>query len=360
MQTALAFLQTGADVLTSVVAPLEPVVSPTPGCPAFFAPGFSMPADQPAWFHVPTEAVRSIPPGAFARQYGAQRASLPSLCWTKPDQERFARGFESLSAHLSAGSLRKGVPITLMTAALEPEDAWPLFSHAVTRVPLLPAGLHAYGFFRPAPIPGGGSPEFLIGATPELLFDLKDGRQLSTMAVAGTRRVGVAAGGGGRPGTLEGSVKDRAEHQSVVDDLLEQLAGWGRPTASGLEARSFGELEHLAVDIRLHATEWLDFEAVARRLHPTPALGVYPRGAEGTAWLEGLDPRGERKRFGAPFGLRWPTGSGRAVVAIRNLQYRDGLLEVWAGCGVVSQSRYSEEWQEVLDKMQAVRSLWGV
>ena len=99
---------------------------------------------------------------------------------------------------------------------------------------------------------------------------------------------------------------------------------------------------------------------MARRLHPTPALGVYPRGEAGSAWLAGIDPDGERGRFGAPFGLRWPSGAGRCVVAIRNLQYRAGRLDIWAGCGVVSQSRYEDEWQEVLDKMQAVRALWGV
>lgn len=355
MQTALAFLQTGAGVLTSVVAPLEPVACPSPGCPAFFAPDFSM-ARGPSWLHVPTEAVRSVPCDAFARQYGAEWPGRRALAWGGADEERFARGFRSLEARLADGTLKKGVPVTVMTAELGADEAWPLFAHALARIPELPARLYAYGFFRPAPAGAGGSPEFLVGATPELLFDLQDGRHLSTMAVAGTRR--LAAGEEG--GALAGSTKNRAEHQSVVDDLLEQLGAWGVPAASGLEARSFGQLEHLAVDIRLHATEWLDFEAVAKRLHPTPALGVYPRNAEGAAWLASLDPKGERKRFGAPFGLRWPTGSGRAVVAIRNLQYREGRLEIWAGCGVVAQSRYEEEWQEVLDKMQAVRTLWGV
>jgi isochorismate synthase EntC len=356
MQTALAFLQTGADVLTSVVAPLEPVVSPRFGSPAFFAPDFSMPGDRPSWFHVPTDAVRNLPCAAFARQYGSGWGRRPPLEWGDPDQSRFADGFRTLTDRLADGKLMKGVPITVMRAPLDPGDAWPLFSHAVTRLPHAPARLCAYGFYRPAPAPGAGTPEFMIGATPELLFDLLDGRCLSTMAVAGTRRVSEDVAGG----ALEQSSKDRAEHQSVVDDLLEQLAAWGDPTASPLEARAFGQLEHLAVDIRLQANEWLDFEAVARRLHPTPALGVYPRGDAGAEWLAAIDPHGERRRFGAPFGLRWPTGSGRAVVAIRNLQYHDGWLEIWAGCGVVPQSRYDDEWQEVLDKMQAVRALWGV
>jgi hypothetical protein len=356
MRTALAFLQTGPDVLTSVVAPLEPVVSPRLGFPALFAPEFSMACDGPSWFHVPTDAVKSVPCGAFARQYGVEWGDRAPVAWGGPDEGRFAEGFRTLCDRLADGRLKKGVPVTVLRADLAPDEAWLLFAHAVGRIPLLPAGLYAYGLYRPAPESGGGTPEFLIGATPELLFDLQDGRRLSTMAVAGTRQLAEGA----ESGELAGSVKDRAEHQSVVDDLLEQLAAWGAPSASGLEARSFGQLEHLAVDIRLQSTEWLDFEAVARRLHPTPALGVYPRGSEGQAWLASIDPLGERKRFGAPFGLRWPTGSGRALVAIRNLQYKDGQLEIWAGCGVVPQSRYEDEWQEVLDKIRAVRALWGV
>ncbi len=324
MRTALAFLQTGPDVLTSVVAPLEPVVSPRPGCPAVFAPEFSMAGGGPSWFHVPTDAVKSVPCGAFARQDGVEWGDRAPIAWGRPDEGRFAEGFRTLGDRLADGRLKKGVPVTVLKAELAPDEAWLLFAHAVGRIPSLPAGLYVYGWYRPAPESGEGTPEFLVGATPELLFDLQDGRRLSTMAVAGTRQLDEGA----ESGALAASAKDRAEHQSVVDDLLEQLAAWGEPSASGLEARSFGPLEHLAVDIRLQSTEWLDFETVARRLHPTPALGVYPRGCEGQAWLASIDPLGERKRFGAPFGLRWPTGLGRAVVAIRNLQDKDGQLEI--------------------------------
>jgi menaquinone-specific isochorismate synthase len=355
MRTALAFLQTGADALTSVVAPLESVASPRPGSPAFFAPDFSITADRNWWFDVPEDSVRLVSRLEMAREFARDAGSWSGRTpdWSSPDEARFSDGFRSLAAHLAGGRLRKGVPVTLMRAELRSEDAWPLFSHAIGRLPTLPASLYAYGFYRPGTA-DGESPEFMVGATPEILFDIEAGRHLSTMAVAGTRRIGV------RPGRLEASQKDVDEHQSVVDDLLAQLSSWGEPTASPLEARAFGELEHLAVDIRMSAREPLDFESVARRLHPTPALGVYPRGWIGQAWLEGLDPRGERHRFGAPFGLRWPSGAGRAVVAIRNLQYHDGQLEIWAGCGVVAQSRYEDEWQEVLDKMQAVRALWAV
>lgn len=354
MRTALAFLQTGADATACVAAPLDPVLSPRDGSPAFFAPDFSLACERAWWFDTDATALHTLSKAEWAERFPIGTAGLITPSWGAPDERRFAEGFRTLTSRLQDGTLRKGVPITVMTASLAPEDAPALFAQLLGRVPVLPPNLYAYGFYRPAADTGTGSPEFLIGATPELLFEIEGGRRLSTMAVAGTRRsdAGLAS--------LEESPKDRDEHQSVVDDLLAQVEAWGRPRASGTEVRVFGLLEHLAVDICLDATAPLDFETVARRLHPTPALGVYPRGAAGTEWLTGIDPGGDRKRFGAPFGLRWPWGGGRCVVAIRNLQYRDGQLEIWAGCGVVSQSRYLDEWQEVLDKMQAVRATWNV
>jgi isochorismate synthase EntC len=354
MRTALAFVETGDDALVSVAGPLMPVVSPRVGAPAYFAPPFSMAADAPWWYEADPLSPVTRSRAEWRERFPPVPRGAARLSWGQPDEERFAAGFRTLAERLERGSLRKGVPITVMTAPVDADEAPGLFAYLLGRVPTLPRSLSAYGFFRPASETGTGSPEFLIGATPEMLFEIEGDRRLATMAVAGTRRAGGSAV------SLDESAKDRDEHQTVVDDLMGQLSEWGRPVASVVEVRSFGELEHLAVDIRLDADRALDFEAVARRLHPTPALGVYPRCQEGAEWLAGIDPHGDRKRFGAPFGLRRPSGDGRCLVAIRNLQYRNGRLEIWAGCGVVPQSRYDEEWQEVLDKMHAVRALWGV
>jgi isochorismate synthase EntC len=352
MQTALAFLQTGADALSCATAPLDPVAAPQAGLPAFFAPFFSLAAGPRPWLEAGSIEVLSR--AAWRQRFpgSVRRPAAPP--WGPPDERKFSDGFRSLAARLEAGALRKGVPVTVVSAPVDPGDAEILFEHLLGRVTDLPGSLVAYGFYRPASATGTGSPEFLVGATPELLFEIAEGGRLSTMAVAGTRRANGSAV------ALASNPKDREEHQSVVDDLVAQLGAWGRPTASDTIVRSFGPLEHLVADISVEAGPGVDFETVARRLHPTPALGAYPRGEVGASWLESLDPRGERRRFGAPFGLRWPSGRGRCVVAIRGLQYHDGRLEIWAGCGVVPRSRYEDEWQEVLDKIQAVRALWQV
>ena len=166
-----------------------------------------------------------------------------------------------------------------------------------------------YGFFRPASETGTGSPEFLIGATPEMLFDV-EGRPAAVDDGGGRARAAPAASAVSLDGQRQGP--RRAPEPSSTTCSGSWRSGDGR-WRRAVEVRSFGELEHLAVDIRLDADRALDFEAVARRLHPTPALGVYPRCQEGADWLAGIDPHGERKRFGAPFGLRWPSGDGRCA-----------------------------------------------
>ncbi len=353
MLTPLAFLQTGADAITFVEGRLDPVACPQHGSPAFFAPDFALSAGRPSWFDAAGQAARTMTRVQWAARFAGRGAPRVMPAWQDPDEGRFEAGFRSLRAQLDSGALRKGVPVTSMAAAMSDDEAVALFPGLLPCVAELPPGLLPYGFYLPH---GGGTrgPEFLLGATPEVLFELEGCRSLSTVAVAGTRPADEG------PAGLESSPKERDEHEAVVEDLLARLSGWGEATASRTEARQFGQLAHLVAEIRLEPHGPLDFEAVARRLHPTPALGVYPRGAAGDRWLAKIDPRGDRKRFGAPFGLRLPSGGGRCLVAIRNLQYSGGRLEIWAGCGVVAMSRYEDEWQEVLQKIQAVRTLWNV
>lgn len=354
MPTALAFLQTGADATACVTGPLHGVAAPTGAHPAVFAPLFSFASDAPSWMEPAPGSLAVISRAEWRQRFPRPAARPATPSWGPPDERRFSDGFRSLAVRLEDGSLSKGVPVSVISAPVNPGSADALFEYLLGRVPDLPLSLFAYGFYRPGSDTRTGSPEFLVGATPELLFEIGDDGRLQTMAVAGTRRAGASAA------DLLSSPKDRGEHQAVVDNLVTQLTAWGRPVVSSPVVQSFGPLAHLVADIEVEALPGVDFEAVARRLHPTPALGVYPRGEAGASWLAAIDPRGERRRFGAPFGLRWPSGAGRCVVAIRGLQYHDGRLQIWAGCGVVAQSRYEDEWREVLDKIQAVRTLWDV
>jgi menaquinone-specific isochorismate synthase len=351
--SGFAFLQVDARTFLCASGPFEPL---PPGARArgidFLAPDFSL-APSSGWWWRPATPVSRLSREAWRARFPQDEMPASPLSWEPADEARFKAGFDSLRPLLAAGSLDKGVPVTRSRAPLPPEDAAPLFERLLARVPRAPDTLIAYGLFLPGARRNG--PEFIIGATPELLFDAAGGGRVRTMAVAGTRR--VEAGG---DQALERSAKDRVEHQAVIDDVRLQVARWGCPQVGPVRVRRFGELYHLVSEIDLVPRTPARFEDLVRALHPTPALGVAPRGEAGTAWLDAIDPLGERGRFGAPFGVREQSGTGRVVVAIRGLQYRDGHVELWAGCGVVAASEYAAEWQEIQDKMQAVRKLWSV
>ena len=349
---AIAFIQLDAHTFACAAGPLAPVAGPAPNGAAFLAPHFSL-DQRHAWWWAPGAAVRRVTRAEWHHDFPPVAPPLGPLCWEPPEEARFRAGFDSLRARLADGRLRKGVPITRMRARLDSEEAEPLFRRLAARVPALPGAVSAYGFYAPAS--GGLGPEFLIGATPELLFEIAEDGCLRTSSVAGTRRAEPGA-----EAVLAGSAKDLAEHQAVVEDLLARTRRWGSPRLGAARVQEFGGLLHLVTEIAVEPGVPPRFEDVVRALHPTPALGVSPRGAEGDAWLREIDPAGERRRFGAPFGVRWPSGEGRAAVAIRGLQYFEGHVEIWAGCGVVGASEYEAEWSEILDKMHAVRTLWGV
>ncbi|MEW5983861.1 MAG: chorismate-binding protein [Acidobacteriota bacterium] len=350
--TCFGFVQTEPASFLCLEGRLRPATHGDRDTPALYAPAFDE-SPNGAWLRAEDARLEEVPHATWLVRFPPPADSPPPVAWGEPDEERFRHAFARLRDLIARGVLQKGVPASRIVAAIEPGAAETLFGHLLRRVPEQPAALMAYGLCRRDPTTGR-LVEFMLGATPEVLFDLHDQHCLRTMAVAGTRWSSIG------PDVLQSSAKDRDEHQFVVYDLINRLAAWGSASVSGTIVRSFGDLEHLVAEISLEARRPLVFEEVARELHPTPALGVYPRNQAGLAWLSDLDPRGERHRYGAPFGISVPARPSRCVVAIRNVQYRRGELSIWAGCGVVAQSRYEEEWQEVLDKMQTARVMWGL
>ena len=140
----------------------------------------------------------------------------------------------------------------------------------------------------------------LIGASPERLLTVRQG-QLRSDALAGTAPCGPLAD------QLSRSVKDRHEHELVVEAITEVLAGVGlaprRPRHPRLARH--GNLVHLHTPITaaIGAHQPL---AIAAALHPTPAVAGLPRRAA-MAWLRSLEPF-ERGHYAAPIG--WIDSAG--------------------------------------------------
>jgi menaquinone-specific isochorismate synthase len=193
--------------------------------------------------------------------------------------------------------------------------------------------------------------EGLCGVTPELLFSVSDGR-LKTMALAGT-------GPAGGPSLLQ-DPKERHEHQLVIEYLAEALKPWGEFTAGSTGEKTYGVLKHLRTPVEVKLNRVPDFMHLAARLHPTAALGGWPR-QPAWHWLEAQSFHATRSRFGAPFGFVDGRGEKMlCVVAIRSVQWKDNCARISAGCGVVRESETLREWQELQLKLKSVHQLLGM
>ena len=187
----------------------------------------------------------------------------------------------------------------------------------------------------------------LVGASPERLLTVRQG-QLRCDGLAGTTAAGPTAA------DLLHAVKDRHEHQLVVDTIEQALRQLGltprRPRHPRLARH--GHLVHLHTPITAPIGGHHPL-SVAAALHPTPAVAGLPR-RQAMNWLRSLEPF-ERGHYAAPIGWIDSEGDTDLRVAIRCGVVRGKRLELTAGAGLVRGSRTSQELQEVQLKLEVLQ-----
>lgn len=253
--------------------------------------------------------------------------------------------FQQLQHLIAEGKAEKGVPWAFQTArSPRAKQAW---SGLLGRLPAIPPHLTLYGAEL--------EQESVIGATPEWLFKIEDqGHTLRTLALAGTRWVGQS-----RPESLE--KKDAREHQLVVEDIQHRLSPYGTVTVGERSWKQAGRVEHLHTPLRLQSSKPLDAVEILRVLHPTPAVGVFPRTPEALDWLHHLPGSEMRADYGAPWLVRHrKDGRAWALVALRQIRLRPEEIFIPAGCGVVKDSVEEVEWNEIQEKIRSVKEIWGL
>lgn len=268
----------------------------------------------------------------------------PISTWDSPNATIFAKAFSDLKTKIEAGELQKAVPYAFdhctseVTAQRLVQTLISVLEYAQK------TNTYIYGTWDAL----GG----ILGATPELLFELNNNTQtLKTVACAGTC-----------PTTPENkklleSAKDTSEHQFVIDGIKDSMSPLGTVSTGKCYVRSLPNLSHLITPIEVVLHNKTDFITVVRALHPTPALGAYPL-EQGKQWLVDYQTMVPRGRFGAPTGfVDQKSGYSVCYVAIRNMQWDESTIRVGAGCGVIKESVLEREWQEILLKLKATKSM---
>ncbi len=288
-------------------------------------------------------------------------SSLSEIQWNQPSYEVFSEIFLDLQSRIHSGDLKKGVPVFFERAPLQVTSElrvrricqWILKMLSNTQnVPVYP-----YGIWN--------LKQGILGATPELLFRQSSHQdfqwRVETVALAGTR-----LNSSSRPLPfipLIQDPKELEEHQIVIDGIQSSLRGLGSLFKGETRELTLPSLSHLFTPLTLELNSSTRgrsiFEELVTRLHPTPALGAFPR-QEGAVWLRSLQERGDRLKFGAPFGVLGAFDEGCCVVSIRNIQWKDSVLLIGAGCGVIAASQLDREWNEVLGKIQSIQRIFGM
>jgi isochorismate synthase len=199
-----------------------------------------------------------------------------------------------------------------------------------------------------------------LGATPERLVRLRAG-DVATQAVAGSAPRGASVAEDRRLGErLRASPKDRLEHAVVVDvvrGVMDEVCQDVTPPAEP-KLLKVANVQHLVSALAGRLRDPLSVLDLVERLHPTPAVGGFPRHAA-LAWIarhEGL----ARGWYAGPIGWINPDGEGEFAVAIRSAVMRGSEAVLFAGCGIVADSDPDQEYAESALKMRPLLDALGV
>ena len=201
---------------------------------------------------------------------------------------------------------------------------------------------------------------YFVGATPEQLIRAQNG-QIQTMALAGSAPRGTTEEEDRQIGTeLLQSKKNKVEHAIVVAMMREALANlctrlWVADTPQLLRLKNIQHLETPIVGELIPGRCIL--EAI-EGLHPTPAVGGFPRQAALEAIRAG--ERLDRGWYAGPIGWVGANGNGEFAVALRSALIDGAEATLFAGCGIVADSDPQSEYDESCLKLQVMlRGLGG-
>lgn len=311
--------------------------------PFFYFPDFFLKIEKP-WFQHQYSSLISI--DQLLHLLPKKIVSASKWNWSNPYITLFKDALNELKEFISKGILQKAVPYVFDQAdgSFSNEHKLEILSSIIIYTKEIP--LHVYGFWD--------SKEGILGASPEILFKYSDETAglLETIACAGTKSNNTQ--------NLMCDQKEMHEHQLVVRGIEQSLSHFGRVIINPLQVLKLPKLSHLTTPIHVEMKEKFDFLAITHALHPTPALGAFPK-ESGNQWLTSYNTHIPRHRFGAPVGCLMNNGKqAKCLVGIRNVQWDSERIKIGAGCGIVKESSFENEWQEILLKIASIKEMMSL
>jgi menaquinone-specific isochorismate synthase len=315
--------------------------SPDSSQPSFYFPDFFLQNRTP-WFT--QEHTKQMDKESLLAKLSHASQRMPEYKgWRNYDRQIFDQAFAALQPQFASKEIDKAVPFVFEKAS---------FSMTCSQLSSSLASALEYALKNPAYIYGfWDEQEGILGVTPEVLFNFNNPSRLETMACAGTKSDEEDGG------MLLNDPKELHEHRLVVRGIKDALAPFGEVEVGSLRLLKLSRLKHLVTPIVLLMKEQPLFEDLVHALHPTPAVGAFPK-KSGMQWLAEYQKKINRGRFGAPVGYRLTEANqSTCYVAIRNVQWSSDEMRIGAGCGLVAQSHKGREWDEINLKLRAIKEM---
>ncbi|MFT5125832.1 MAG: menaquinone-specific isochorismate synthase [Candidatus Omnitrophota bacterium] len=189
-----------------------------------------------------------------------------------------------------------------------------------------------------------------MGTTPERLFK-RSGRKIWSEVLAGTRPRSVdPLEDQAFSDDLLNSAKEQREHHIVRKSIRQKLHMLCEELDVEEEAAllKLERKQHLRSRVEGRLSPSTTDADLLRQLHPTPAVGGYPR-ENALAEIPALEPFC-RGWYAAPIG--WVSAEeAEFAVAIRSGLVQGDTVSVYSGAGIVAGSVPEEEWQEIENKI---------
>lgn len=264
----------------------------------------------------------------------------PTLCTPGPVDASYTRAFHQAHEAILGGRFRKLVLSHRQEMRLdETADPQALF--------LLACQLYPRQFVALINMQGAGT---WLMASPEILIEGRGG-DLRTMSLAGT----MPAPEAGREAVW--SAKNRAEQAVVTDYIVGRLRGCARDVSCTQPyTAQAAHLVHLRTDIHFRVDDCAHLGQLLHTLHPTPAVCGYPT-HDARQWILGHEAH-ERRYYSGFCGVLDPSAHTHLHVSLRCMQLAGPVATLYAGGGLMPDSRLQSEWNEVQQKLQTMRNLF--
>ncbi|MFC3070024.1 anthranilate synthase component I [Phenylobacterium soli] len=283
----------------------------------------------------------------------------PDRFTTPVSREDYRKVVEKAKEYIRAGDIFQVVPSHRFRAPFEP-DPFALYRSLRRTNPSPFLFFLNFGDFQ------------LAGSSPEILVRLRDGK-ITIRPIAGTRPRGATPEEDARlEQELIADPKERAEHLMLLDlgrndvgrvAMLKQ-AGANEPpqTARGPRVRvtdsffveRYSHVMHLVSNVEGDAPEGLDPVDVVMAALPAGTLSGAPK----VRAMEIIDELEVEKRgigYAGGVGYFGCDGSVDTCIVLRTALFKDGMMYVQAGGGVVADSDPDAEYDETQHKARALR-----